>query len=347
MNKKILALAVAAAFAVPAMASAQTVLFGQFKYEVGYIDSTTNDGNVPPRAAPALNSDHALVHSTRGTRIGIHGSEDLGGGLTGIFRFQGGLGGTANTPMSNTNWRMDEENWVGLRSGFGTVLLGRHDTAFKKAGGGQFRAFADTLAEPSLRPANDGRAEGIHYTSPDIAGFTGYLTIEPTGHKMEAYVAGGAGYRFGSFLVVGSVELSPSKVVSPVYSAGIGPDQTNWQVGGKWNFGQGDVGVLYQAINDGDDAVITVPVTFKVTPQIGLRAAVKHTDPDVGSSWTNFGLGAQYNLSRRTEAFVNLWVDDRAAQTLNGRNNLAHLPAPNRSVSQDSTQFGLGVRHSF
>jgi hypothetical protein len=38
MNKKIVALAVAAAFAVPVAASAQTTLFGQFKYEVGYID---------------------------------------------------------------------------------------------------------------------------------------------------------------------------------------------------------------------------------------------------------------------------------------------------------------------
>jgi hypothetical protein len=40
MNKKIVALAVAAAFAVPVAASAQTTLFGQFKYEVGYIESS-------------------------------------------------------------------------------------------------------------------------------------------------------------------------------------------------------------------------------------------------------------------------------------------------------------------
>jgi predicted porin len=38
MNKKIVALAVAAAFAVPAAASANTTLFGQFKYEVGYVE---------------------------------------------------------------------------------------------------------------------------------------------------------------------------------------------------------------------------------------------------------------------------------------------------------------------
>jgi hypothetical protein len=48
---------------------------------------------------------------------------------------------------------MNEENWVGLRGGFGTLQLGRSDTAMKKTGGNHFRAFTDTLAEPSLRPA--------------------------------------------------------------------------------------------------------------------------------------------------------------------------------------------------
>jgi hypothetical protein len=61
MNKKIVALAVAAAFAVPVAASAQTTLFGQFKYEVGYIDggqlvggevvdSLTATSSIRPRA---------------------------------------------------------------------------------------------------------------------------------------------------------------------------------------------------------------------------------------------------------------------------------------------------------
>jgi predicted porin len=326
MNKKLLAIAVAAFVAAPAIASAQTTLFGQVKYEVGYIDVITD---------PVTgDSDNSFVHSTKGTRLGVHGSEDLGGGLQGIFRFQGGLGGV-NRTMSATTWSMNEENWVGLRGGFGTLQLGRSDTAMKKTGGNHFRAFTDTLAEPSLWPDRTGRADGIHYSTPNIAGFTGYLTLEPNGVETDTYWAVGGAFSFGQFLITAAYEDGPD---TPSYTAGA-RDQSNWQVGAKWNFGQGDLGVLYQAVNDGDDDVILVPVNFKVTPNVNLRAAAKYVDPDVGSDFTNYGIGAQYMFSKRTEAFVNAWVDDAERQT---------LPQTGTSqISDDSAQFGVGLRHSF
>jgi len=346
MNKKIVALAVAAAFAIPAAASAQTTLFGQFKYEVGYIDSSSD--------VAGLESDNSFVHSTRGTRIGIHGSEDLGGGITGIFRFQGGLG-QVNQGMSTTSWDMNEENWVGVRGGFGTLQLGRSDTAMKKTGGNHFRYFVDTLAEPSLAPdARGQRAEGIHYTTPNIQGFTGYLTLEPNGIETDTYWAIGAAYQAGPFWVGGAYESSPDTVVldlpgDPTYStfaAGLNTEQSNWQLGAKWNFGQGDVGLLYQSMKDGDRDVWLLPVRYNVTSNVALRAAVKYVDDDTaaqgaGDDWTNWGLGASYMFSPRTEAFVNVWVDDARGETLTaGMNGLG-------STSEDSTQFGFGVRHSF
>jgi predicted porin len=345
MNKKIVALAVAAAFAVPVAASAQTTLFGQFKYEVGYIDSQNE--------ALGLD-DSSFVHSTKGTRLGVRGSEDLGSGLKGIYRFQSGLG-QVNSGMSGTSWSMNEENWVGLQGGFGTLQLGRSDTAMKKTGGNQFRAFTDTLAEPSLITDRTARAEGIHYTTPNIAGFNGYLTLEPNGFETDTYWAVGADYKLGAFYLAAAYESSPDSIpdVYGTYAAGIGPDQSNWQVGGKWNFGQGDVGLLYQSVTDGDREVFLVPVNFKVTPNVNLRAAVKYIDDDTadggaGADWTNWGIGAQYMFSARTEAFVNVWIDDRAGQTLTAGNNLQDLVEDvDGSISQDSTQFGFGVRHSF
>ena len=322
MNKKILAVAVAAAFAVPAIAAADTTLFGQVKYEVGYIDVLNEDGS----------SDNNFVHSTKGTRLGVRGSEDLGGGISAIFRFQGGLGGV-NRGMSNTDWTMNEENWVGLRGGFGTLQFGRSDTAMKKTGGNHFRAFTDTLAEPALIPGRTARADGIHYSTPNFGGFTGFVTLEPNGVKTDTYWGLGGTYSAGPLLVTAAYEKSPD---TGTFQAGT-TDESNYQVGAKYNFGQGDVGLLYQALNDGDDDVFLVPVNFKVTPQVNLRFAAKHTSPDVGDSFTNFGIGAQYNLSSRTEAFVNVWADDAVGQTSAGAG----------AVSDDSTQLGFGLRHSF
>jgi len=338
MNKKIVALAVAAAFAVPVAASAQTTLFGQFKYEVGYIDGFALD----PVTGDEIYSDNNFVHSTKGTRIGLHGSEDLGGGLQAIYRFQGGLGGVNNTVSGNT-WRMNEENWVGVRGGFGTLQLGRSDTAMKKTGGNHFRAFTDTLAEPSLIPGRTDRADGIHYTSPNIAGFTGYLTLEPNGIGTDTYWSVGGAYQFGAFLVTAAYEdiddagkysLGPDR--KGIYPDPLGNSgESNYQVGAKWNFGQGDIGLLYQAVNDGDDDVFVVPVNFKVTPNVNLRAAALYASPDEGDSYTNFGIGAQYMFSSRTEAFVNVWLDDEVDQS------------QGTFTSDDSTHFGFGLRHSF
>jgi predicted porin len=324
MNKKLLAIAVAAFVAAPAIASANTTLFGQVKYEVGYIDALQADGNF----------DNSFVHSTKGTRLGVHGSEDLGGGMQAIFRFQSGLGGV-NRGMPNTDWTMNEENWVGLRSGFGTLQLGRSDTAMKKTGGNHFRAFTDTLAEPSLIPLRNQRADGIHYTTPNISGFTGYLTLEPNGVETDTYWAVGGAFSFGQFLITAAYEDAPD---TGTFTVG-GTDQSNYQVGGKWNFGQGDIGLLWQAVNDGDDDVFLIPANFKVTPNVNLRGAVKYVDPDNGSDFTNYGLGAQYMFSKRTEAFVNVWFDDEQGQTL--------PQGGSGSLSDDSTQFGLGLRHSF
>ena len=337
MNKKLLAIAVAAFVAAPAIATAQTTLFGQVKYEVGYVEQANPDGT----------SDNNLVHSSKGTRLGVYGSEDLGGGMSAIYRFQGGMT-SVQSPMSGNAFQTNEENWVGLRGGFGTLQLGRSDTAMKKTAGA-FRAFTDTLAEPSLQPNRFGRADGVHYTSPGFAGANVYVTVEPNGAETDAYYALGASYKTGPFYVSGAFE---SFADTGVYSAGsptANADTTNWQVGGKWSFGQGDVGVLYQLIQGRpggaaagtarkfDTGVILVPVNWKVTPAVNLRAALKHVDPDVGNDATNYGLGAQYMFSKRTEAFVNLWLDD-----------LTTTSRPDGTlISVDGPNFGLGLRHSF
>ena len=313
MNKKLIAVAVAAAFAVPAIAAADTTLFGQVKYEVGYIDDGDNSN---------------LVHSTRGTRLGVRGSEDLGGGLKGIFRLQGDFSGV-NTPFKDQSWTMDEEAWVGLQGGFGKLMLGRSDTAVKNASK-PFRIFGDSLADTQNRPNGWQRGEGIHYTTPAFGGLTIGATIEPNGAETDVYLALNAIYKTGPLFVSAAVETSDD---TGTYAVGdIGPDETNYQIGASYNFGSGNIGALFQARNDGDTNVVVVPVNFKVSPAVNLRAAVKFVDPDAGDSFNNFALGAQYNLSKRTEAFVSVWVDDAPGQTAKGA---------------DETHLGLGVRHSF
>ncbi|AHF00188.1 porin [Thioalkalivibrio paradoxus] len=317
MHKKLLAVAVAAFVAAPAIATADTTLFGQFKYEVGAID----DGD-----------DRNLVHSTIGSRLGVRGAEDLGGGMQAIFRLQGNFNGV-NQSLATQSFDLNEEAWVGLQGDFGRVLLGRSDTAMKLASL-PFRAFTDTLADGNNRPASWGRAEGVHYTTPSFNGLTVSATVEPNGNKTRSYYSLNAIYNQGPIFVSIAAEDAPSTGLFQGGGKQIVDGNTNWQIGGSYDFGAGTVGLLYQDIDDIAD-VVTLPVTFNVTPQVSLRAAVQYRDFDNGpvDDLTNFAVGASYHFSNRTELFANVWYDDEISSTANG--------------AAEETQLGIGLRHSF
>jgi hypothetical protein len=121
MNKKLLAVAVASALAVPVTASAQVAISGIFK--VGISSISTGGTETPNRA----NSSQLRVDDNS-SRILFNVTEDLGGGLAAIgqldLRFapdQASAAPTSN-PIGSGN------TYVGLRStSWGTISLGRWD----------------------------------------------------------------------------------------------------------------------------------------------------------------------------------------------------------------------------
>ena len=365
MQKKILAMAVAGAFAAaPALASADdsVTLFGQVKYEVGAVDGAS--------AADGGSTNRDMVHSGVGTRIGVRGSEDLGGGITGLFRIQGNLAGQGNLFNDPNTGAFDfnEEVWVGIDGNFGQVRLGQSDSAMKNAMK-PFRAFTDTLADSATRPGRVAvagqttdswtRQDGIHYQSPDFAGFTFGATLNPTGAETDAYYSLNAIYEMGPMQFSGAYETqtSTSDGYGDLDNVRMHQDIDSWHAGFSFDFGQGDVGVKYH-LWDGDSGApgmfddnkleqVVVPANFRVTDQINLRAAIQYNSWDDGetlvdeeSSWTNVAFGAQYHFSNRTEAFVNIWNDGVSGVTAtNGGAGLG--------LSDDGTHVGVGLRHSF
>ncbi|WP_019021137.1 porin [Thioalkalivibrio sp. ALE23] len=367
MQKKILAMAVAGAFAAaPAFASADdsVTLYGQMKYEVGAVDGASEDDGGT--------GNRDLVHSAAGSRIGVRGSEDLGGGLTGMFRIQGNFA-PSRLDLAATGHSWNEEVWVGVDGNFGQVRLGQSDTAMKNAMK-SFRAFTDTLADGSTRPGTFGvsaaqvdgasganswaRTTGIHYQSPDFQGFTFGATLEPTGRKTDTYYALNGMYEMGpmEFSLAYEAQSGADPSDDDNYgilaqnSSAVDGDSESYHAGFSFDFGQGDVGVKYHQWDwDSDSGRAPegkvhqwlVPANFAVTDQINLRAAVQYNrnNPDEGSteSWTNVAVGAQYHFSNRTEAFVNIWNDGEVGTS----------PTNSGGVSDDGTHVGVGLRHSF
>jgi predicted porin len=177
MNKKLIAAAIAAAMVAPA-AYAQATLYGKFHTS---IDSNDQD---------AYNEDNWEVNS-RASRLGVKGSEDLGGGLKAIYQLEVGFNSSGETDGQgggNVFGSKTRNTFVGLSGGFGTFLVGRHDTpakvAFYAAGTERLGDSVIDLnlgnnlsAEPSsLSPIgvfHEYRAnDAIAYLSPNFSGFT-------------------------------------------------------------------------------------------------------------------------------------------------------------------------------
>ncbi len=128
MNKKLMAVAVAGALAVPGVALAQTSVTISGIFKVG-LENVSYGGAAPGR----INSSQNRVQDNS-SRMLFNVTEDLGNGLSAVgqldLRFSPNSASTAPTsnPIGSGN------TWVGLKSNtWGRLTMGRHDLHYGKA----------------------------------------------------------------------------------------------------------------------------------------------------------------------------------------------------------------------
>ena len=132
-----LVVALAAATAVPAVTAQSVQVYGRL---YPYVNSESGSGSTaagtPVATLAATPTGATGVGSITGmnagnSRIGIRGSEDLGGGLKAKFQIEGVV---AVDDGSAAGFRWNRDGFVGLEGKFGTVRLGIMDTVFKEYG---------------------------------------------------------------------------------------------------------------------------------------------------------------------------------------------------------------------
>lgn len=183
MQKKIIALAIASAMTMPALALAEVTVYG--KANVAY--EMTNDGGDVTTGAGAGNTDAKRNQVSSNTSIlGLKGSEDLGNGLTAVWQMEGTVGmdngatassaatGSAVPSKGTATSLFNRNTFVGVAGGFGTVVLGQHDTPYKLATR-KLDVFADSIADNRsiMGGGHDARGTDVlAYISPNFSGFT-------------------------------------------------------------------------------------------------------------------------------------------------------------------------------
>jgi len=202
MNRKLISLAVAAALVAPAAAMADAVLYGKLnvsldyadvrnvvlpEYEVRNVDGVLRLVETAPGEdyeGWGMSSSGYIPGEGRASRLGVKGSEDLGGGLKAIYQIELGINpnDTNNNVLSNSDSITYRNTFVGLAGGWGTALMGRHDTPLKISTG-KLDLFADTMADMNGTVGfRDLRADNVvAYISPSFSGFTFAGAIVPSG----------------------------------------------------------------------------------------------------------------------------------------------------------------------
>jgi len=118
----------------------------------------------------------------QGSRWGLQGTEDLGGGLAAIFQLEGGFtpntGVTQQSTPSGAARLFGRTAMVGLRStDYGTLTMGRQYTLVHEMGWTHdiyaFANYTGTVGFQGAGLTGGGRLDNsVRYTSPTLAGFT-------------------------------------------------------------------------------------------------------------------------------------------------------------------------------
>ena len=259
---------------------------------------------------------------TGGTRFGLRGSEDLGGGLKANFQFESG---NMSGDTGADNIAFSRASWVGLSGGFGAIKIGRQ---VKQSGtaNGDFSAagYRGTSAETAvgMRYASNNNlgsssriSSEISYTTPNLSGFVGRLGYVLPGETTANTSVVDLGLSYNN----GPVGLALG------YIKGTGKE-ANYGLHASYNFGPAKVLGSYNVVGKGFGAKAAVAASGSTAAvaaktgtlaketgfTLGLQAPIGATTVfaefarNNDSKLTSFELGADYALSKRTALTVAL-----------------------------------------
>ncbi|HYD59953.1 MAG TPA: porin [Noviherbaspirillum sp.] len=261
MKKQVLLLVSSAALAAGAAAQSNVMIYGVADVGVNYTDFKRG------AAGNTLSLDSG---GSQGSRFGLRGSEDLGGGLSAQFTLEGGY--TIDNGNLAFNGRLfGRQAWIALDSKtMGTLAMGRAGSfssgaaaydmwvsidPFKTAFG--LASLNNTFSSGALRLDNT-----VFYRSPKMGGFQGgllysfqsaqaILTENPGSGNNNRTIGAGLSYANGPLYAVMTYDLiKPATITSGALAGRTNPDQKHFQLGATYDFGVAKVHGAYAKQTD-------------------------------------------------------------------------------------------------
>jgi general bacterial porin, GBP family len=320
-------------------------------------------------------SDYALVSNTQqfGTRWGIKGKEDLGGGISAIFQLENGF--SLNNGTSLPNGQMfGRQAYVGIGSNnAGTLTLGRqYDSVVDYVSPlSAVGSWGGTLFSHAFDADNLNQTFSINnaakYTSADYAGFQ-FGGVYGFSNQAGAFADNrawslGARYRNGPLALAAaymnidgaSADTTGAVINSPYLST----QQRVAAAGANYTFGPAVFGAVYthtDIVNRPTTPTSTlkfdnfeVNAKYNVTAAVYLAAMYVYTTESITYAGgrndphrNELGLMADYALSKRTDVYVQGVYEKASGNQVFGQiGDLAESSSQNQSVAR------VGIRTSF
>ncbi|OOZ57240.1 porin [Solemya velum gill symbiont] len=239
MKKSLIAMAMAAAIAAPA-ANANVVIYGKVHVSIDHVESES--------------SDASWAVSSNSSRIGFKGTEDLGNGLSLIWKAETGYDFADGGAWSSSG----RNAYIGLTGDWGTFLYGNHDTALKMSTA-KLDIFSDTIADydESIDFDDERWGQNIMYISPNMNGLT--FAVNGAVHAGD----GPEEDLFQSYSLA-AMYSNNGLYLSAAYEfeddSDSDDDETNWRLGAGYDMNNVHVGFVYEdtmygaeVLDDGDN----------------------------------------------------------------------------------------------
>ncbi|WP_018313905.1 porin [Cupriavidus sp. UYPR2.512] len=369
MKMKLFAAAVAALAAGGAYAQSSVTLYGVADVGIEYNNHANTAGDDVFRMSSGNQS---------GSRWGLRGVEDLGGGLKGVFVLESGVN-LDNGTSAQDGRLFGRQAYVGLQSQYGSLLLGRQQTSFY-----DFGLIYDPMAISSRYgilgqdAAFASRADNTVKYVGTFGGLTASAFYSFNNNGNETAGAFRRGQEYGALVSYAAGPFSVGAAYDETHGTTTGPaaapvDASGQKVrratvGANYAFGPAKVYAGYRwakafdgaslpggtATANGLTTVATASnlywlgLGYQLTPAFSLSGAAYYQDfRNTSADPWQFVVTADYALSKRTDVYtsVSYALNDKGSQLgVNGFNT-----SSTTNVKPGANQIGavVGLRHKF
>ena len=344
MNKKLLAIAIGTAMvaaATAATAGDEPTFYGKIHVSVDSLDN----------GAPAPSDADGMYVSSNSSRLGIKGAVDLDGGLKAIYKYE------MSTDYDNSGLAGNRNAYLGLKGGFGQVIVGRHDMPFKTIGR-KADLFGDTIGDHRAitRAAIGGddwadrSSDVIMYTNKfGAVDFKLAYVVEDTAGDDSEDLGIGLGFKQGPLKVMFANETHGNGG-----GAGV-KDSTGNMLTGAYKMDNITALAGYGTLSDigGTSGVDGTVMTLGAAMKSGMNTfkiqytSLEQDNVGVKDDATVTALGVDHKLGKMTSVYAVYAVVANDTNTAYGFAGTGHGSGLAGSTNEDSSGISLGMIHKF